>query len=75
MQRLIFNNLTGKLLLAMPSMGDTRFEKAVIFRAPMMRRVMGFRVNNRIQDVSFSQVLEQTGVKSDIKLISTKSTS
>ncbi|QFT57537.1 hypothetical protein FIU94_01765 [Sulfitobacter sp. THAF37] len=53
-------NLTGKLLVAMPSMGDPRFAHAVIFIADHSHKgAMGLIVNKPAVDVVLSDVLEQ----------------
>ncbi|MEM8555508.1 MAG: YqgE/AlgH family protein [Pseudomonadota bacterium] len=53
-------DLSGKLLIAMPSMGDPRFEKAVIFMcAHSEDGAMGLIVNKPAQDVSFGDLLER----------------
>lgn len=61
--------LTGKLLVAMPSMSDQRFERAVIFMcAHDEQGAMGLRVDDRLSDVRFDKILAQTGIKSDISI-------
>ncbi len=63
------NYLTGKLLLAMPSMSDTRFERAVIFIcAHDEQGAMGLVINNALRDVAFTDMLEQIDLISDIKI-------
>ncbi len=63
------NYLTGKLLLAMPSIGDPRFNKAVIFLcAHDERGAMGLVINNTLPDLEFTAMLEQLGIISDIKV-------
>lgn len=53
-------NLTGKLLVAMPGMGDPRFAHAVIFIADHSDKgAMGLIVNKPAADVALSDVLEQ----------------
>jgi putative transcriptional regulator len=59
----------GKLLLAMPSIGDPRFHKAVILIcAHDEKGAMGLVVNNRLPELKFPELLEQLGVSSDIKV-------
>ncbi len=59
--------LNGKLLLAMPSMSDPRFHKSVIFVcAHDENGAMGLVVNQKMQGVAFSKLLEQLGLLSDI---------
>ena len=61
--------LNGKLLLAMPSIGDPRFNKAVIFLcAHDERGAMGLVINNRLPGLEFTAMLEQIGIISDIKV-------
>lgn len=53
-------NLTGKLLLATPRMGDPRFERSVIFMCTHDEHgAMGLIINSKIEDVSFCDLLEQ----------------
>ncbi|APE42620.1 hypothetical protein BOO69_03690 [Sulfitobacter alexandrii] len=53
-------NLTGKLLVAMPGMGDPRFAHAVIFIADHSEKgAMGLIVNKPATDVLLSDVLDQ----------------
>ena len=60
--------LTGKLLLAMPSMGDPRFEKAVIFVCSHDEHgAMGLVVNNIFQGLEFDELLSQLHIQSDMK--------
>lgn len=61
--------LTGKLLLAMPSMSDTRFERAVIFICVHDENgAMGLVINNTLPEISFDSLLDQVGIKSDIEV-------
>lgn len=61
--------LTGKLLLAMPTMGDPRFHKAVIFMcAHDENGAMGLVINHVLPGVEFPQLLEQLGIASDINV-------
>ncbi len=61
--------LTGKLLLAMPSLGDSRFDHAVILMcAHDENGAMGLVINHTLEDVKFENLLEELGIKSDIKL-------
>lgn len=53
-------SLTGKLLIAMPGMGDQRFEHSVVFlSAHSEEGAMGLIVNKRANGISLSDVLEQ----------------
>lgn len=61
--------LTGKLLLAMPSIGDPRFHRSVIFiTAHDEHGAMGMIVNFPLPELEFSQLLDQLGITSDIKI-------
>lgn len=61
--------LTGKLLLAMPGMGDLRFHKAVIFIcAHDENGAMGLVVNHTLPGLEFGQLLKQLGISSNIEL-------
>lgn len=53
-------DLEGKLLIAMPSMGDPRFEHAVIFVCAYSDKgAMGLIINKPSADVRMSDLLEQ----------------
>lgn len=55
-------DLTGKLLIAMPGMGDPRFEKAVIFMCAYSGSgAMGLIVNKPMPDLKFRDLLQQLG--------------
>lgn len=61
--------LTGKLLIAMPQMADTRFEKAVILLcAHDENGAMGLVINNTVSDIKFDALLDQLGITSDIEV-------
>ena len=61
--------LTGKLLLAMPSIGDPRFHRSVIFIAAHDEHgAMGLVVNFLAPDIKFAQLLDQLGLSSDIEV-------
>jgi len=56
-------NLTGKLLIAMPDMGDPRFERAVIYVcAHSTDGAMGLIINKPTPDVRFADLLEQLSI-------------
>lgn len=56
-------NLAGKLLIAMPGMGDPRFAHSVIFLcAHSDEGAMGLIVNKPAQDLSFGQLLSQLDI-------------
>ncbi|WP_172676948.1 YqgE/AlgH family protein [Aestuariivita boseongensis] len=53
-------DLTGKVLIAMPGMGDPRFEHAVVFLCSHSDEgAMGLIVNKPSSDVSLRELLEQ----------------
>ncbi len=56
-------NLTGKFLIAMPGMGDPRFEKALILVcAHSADGAMGLIVNKPMREPGFPRLLEQLGI-------------
>lgn len=56
-------DLSGKLLIAMPGMGDPRFEKSVIFLcAHSDDGAMGLIVNKPATEIHFNDLLEQLGI-------------
>jgi putative transcriptional regulator len=56
-------NLAGKMLIAMPGMGDPRFAHAVIYLcAHSESGAMGLIVNKPVEDLEFSQLLQQLGI-------------
>ncbi|MDW4550552.1 YqgE/AlgH family protein [Defluviimonas sp. D31] len=56
-------NLSGKLLIAMPGMGDPRFDHSVVFIcAHSDDGAMGLIVNKPARDLSFDQLQEQLGI-------------
>jgi len=57
-------DLSGKLLIAMPGMGDPRFEKSVVFLcAHSPEGAMGLIVNKPTTDLSFDELLKQLGIE------------
>jgi len=57
--------LDGKLLIAMPGMGDPRFEKAVIFMcAHSEDGALGLIINRPAPELEFSALLEQLEIDS-----------
>ena len=55
--------LAGKCLIAMPSMGDPRFARSVIYLcAHSSEGAMGLIVNKPAEDLSFSGLLEQLSI-------------
>ena len=62
-------HLDGKLLVAMPSMGDPRFDHSVIYVcAHSEDGAMGLIVNKPAPDLDFTELLEQLGISSDLKI-------
>lgn len=60
--------MVGKLLLAMPAMGDFRFEKSVIYVcAHDDQGAMGLVINNPLPEVDFKDLLDQLKIVSDIE--------
>lgn len=58
-------DFSGQLLIAMPGMGDMRFERAVIFLcAHSENGAMGLIVNKPSQDLSFADLVEQLSLPS-----------
>ena len=56
-------DLTGKLLIAMPDMGDPRFENAVVYMcAHFHEGSMGLIVNKPTPEIKFSDLLEQLSI-------------
>lgn len=57
-------DLTGKFLIAMPGMGDPRFEKALILLcAHSSSGAMGLIVNKPLPEPSFSDLLDQLEIE------------
>ena len=57
-------DLTGKLLVAMPGMGDPRFDRAVVFLcAHSEEGAMGLMVNQPAAELSFSDLLAQLEIE------------
>lgn len=58
--------LTGQLLIAMPAMRDTRFEKTVIYMCiHNAEGAMGLVVNRAIDSISFPELLSQLAIETD----------
>ena len=56
-------DLTGKLLIAMPAMGDPRFARAVVFMcAHSAEGAMGLIINKPVPDLRLRTLLQQIGV-------------
>jgi len=57
------NFLTGKILVAMPTMEDPRFKKSVIYVcAHTEDGAMGLVINRPIEELRFSEILKQLGI-------------
>ncbi|MBN9259379.1 MAG: hypothetical protein BGN89_20650 [Alphaproteobacteria bacterium 64-6] len=55
--------LSGQLLVAMPTMGDRRFRRSVIYMCSHSSEgAMGLIVNQRSSDVSLGDLVEQLGI-------------
>lgn len=58
--------LTGQILIAMPNMGDPRFERSVIFMcAHDEDHAMGLIVNKPLADVELADLLEQLEIEAE----------
>lgn len=58
--------LEGKLLVAMPSMGDPRFERTVIYMcAHSPEGAMGLVINKPAKHISFPELLTQLGIEAE----------
>lgn len=56
--------LDGKFLIAMPGMGDSRFDQAVIFMcAHTPEGAMGLMINRPIAEIGFSDLMKQLHIK------------
>lgn len=59
-------SLEGKLLVAMPTMGDPRFERTVIYMcAHSPEGAMGLVVNKPAEHISFPELLGQLGIEAE----------
>jgi putative transcriptional regulator len=60
------NYLDGKMLIAMPGIGDDRFERAVIFVCAHSRDgAMGLIVNHEVESLSFGGLMERLDLVDD----------
>lgn len=65
--------LSGRLLIAMPGIGDPRFERAVILMcAHSEDYAMGIAVNHPVDGLSLGALLTRLGVKSDLTGLSSQ---
>jgi len=59
--------LSGRLLIAMPGIGDPRFERAVILMcAHSEDYAMGIAVNDPVDGLSLAELFSRLGVKTDL---------
>ena len=57
-------SLTGRLLIAMPGIGDPRFERAVVLMcAHEPDHAMGLTLNHPIEGLTLSEILERLGLE------------
>lgn len=62
-------SLAGRMLIAMPGIGDPRFERSVIFMvAHNAEEAMGIAVNRPLDGLQLPELLERLGVKSQIHI-------
>ena len=60
--------LTGQLLIAMPAMGDTRFDKAVVLVcAHDDNGAMGLVLNSEMQNIDFFDLMDQLDLDIDMQ--------
>ena len=65
----MLQDLTGKLLIAMPGIGDSQFSRAlVLVCAHEEDYAMGIALNKPIDDLTLPQLLTQLGIEQDIRL-------
>jgi putative transcriptional regulator len=61
------SDLTGKLLVAMPGMGDPRFAHSVVFLcAHSNEGAMGIIVNKQVPDLTLNDLLEQLAIEGGV---------
>jgi putative transcriptional regulator len=61
--------LAGRMLIAMPGIGDPRFERAVILMcAHSVEQAMGITVNRPMEGLALPDLFERLGVKSSIRV-------
>ncbi|MEQ8559440.1 MAG: YqgE/AlgH family protein [Henriciella sp.] len=65
----MMQDLTGKLLIAMPGIGDNRFSRSlVLVCAHEPDYAMGIALNKPIDDLTLPQLLTQLGIEQDIRV-------
>lgn len=63
------DQLTGKLLVAMPNIGDPRFSRSVVLLcAHSDEYTMGLVLNKPIKDLNLPDLFDQLGIEQNIKL-------
>ena len=61
--------LSGKLLIAMPGMGDPRFDRSVVFLCDHSAKgAMGLIVNKPMREIRFSELVDQLGIDARVPL-------
>jgi len=61
--------LAGRMLIAMPGIGDARFERAVILMcAHSAEQAMGITINRPMDGLALPDLFDRLGVKSSIRL-------
>ncbi len=61
--------LSGRMLIAMPGIGDPRFERAVILMcAHSVEQAMGITINRPMEGLALPDLFDRLGVKSSIRL-------
>ena len=64
-----WDSLGGRMLIAMPGIGDPRFERAVIMMCVhSAEHAMGITVNRPVEGLVVPDLLERLGVKAEIRL-------
>ncbi|WP_300378654.1 YqgE/AlgH family protein [Henriciella sp.] len=65
----MLTDLTGKLLIAMPGIGDNRFSRSlVLVCAHEADYAMGIALNKPMDDLTLPQLLTQLGIEQDIQV-------
>lgn len=68
----MITNLKGKFLIALPGMGDPRFEQAVIYVCSHgSDGTMGLIINKAKGKLKMSDLLEQSGIEGNVKVADT----
>ena len=63
MTRVTEGYLTGNLLVAMPTVGDSRFERALVYMCAHSKAgALGLVVNRLTNEITFPELLEQLGI-------------